>query len=271
MDIATILADDVAKHDSVEIMLETTAVGIYADKKIGVLQGDRYLLIEPKTLIVAAGAREKGLAFPGCDLPGVYGAGAFQTLVNRDGIKPTERLFIVGGGNVGLIAAYHACRPASRSSASSRRLPRSAATRSTRTRSSASASPSGRATPSSGPRARSPSSASSSPPSMTTSRSFPAPQRTYEVDTLLIAVGLSPVNELLVKARIRHERRRRRRQPGDRRGLRRHLQREDRRDGRSPSISVATPRSPKPGATPPRSFAPGPAPRRRCHRRAGGR
>jgi len=41
-------------------------------------------------------------------LPGVYGAGAFQTLVNRDLIRPAKRLFVVGGGNVGLIAAYHA-------------------------------------------------------------------------------------------------------------------------------------------------------------------
>ena len=41
-------------------------------------------------------------------MPGVYGAGAFQTLVNRDLVRPTERLFIIGGGNVGLIAGYHA-------------------------------------------------------------------------------------------------------------------------------------------------------------------
>ncbi|HDT14092.1 MAG TPA: sulfurtransferase, partial [Candidatus Aminicenantes bacterium] len=64
--------------------------------------------VEPEILLVAAGAREKNLAFPGNTLPGVYGAGAFQTLVNRDLVKPTGRLFIVGGGNVGLIAGYHA-------------------------------------------------------------------------------------------------------------------------------------------------------------------
>jgi len=46
--------------------------------------------------------------FRGNTLPGVYGAGAFQTLVNRDMVRPTERLFIIGGGNVGLIAGYHA-------------------------------------------------------------------------------------------------------------------------------------------------------------------
>ncbi|MBU2529602.1 MAG: FAD-dependent oxidoreductase, partial [Elusimicrobia bacterium] len=68
----------------------------------------KYFLIKPKALIVAAGAREKSLPFKGNDLPGVYGAGAFQTLVNRDLIRPSKKLFILGAGNVGLIAAYHA-------------------------------------------------------------------------------------------------------------------------------------------------------------------
>jgi sarcosine oxidase, subunit alpha len=62
----------------------------------------------PQVVLVAAGARERFLAFRGNTLPGVYGAGAFQTLVNRDLIRPAEKLFIVGGGNVGLIAGYHA-------------------------------------------------------------------------------------------------------------------------------------------------------------------
>jgi Fe-S-cluster-containing hydrogenase component 2/bacterioferritin-associated ferredoxin len=56
----------------------------------------------------AAGAREKSLIFPGNTLPGVYGAGAFQTLVNRDLVRAAKKIFVIGGGNVGLIAAYHA-------------------------------------------------------------------------------------------------------------------------------------------------------------------
>ncbi len=74
-------------------------------------QGDKeehYILIRPQVILAAAGAREKSLAFRGNTLPGVYGAGAFQTLVNRDLVRAAERLFIVGGGNVGLIAGYHA-------------------------------------------------------------------------------------------------------------------------------------------------------------------
>ena len=69
---------------------------------------NEYVLVEPQVILVATGARERFLAFRGNTLPGVYGAGAFQTLVNRDLIRPAEKLFIVGGGNVGLIAGYHA-------------------------------------------------------------------------------------------------------------------------------------------------------------------
>ncbi len=106
--IGEILSDELAKHPSVKVWLNTTALGAFCDKKIGVLKDGEYHLISPQVVLVACGAREKNIVFPGCDLPGVYGAGAFQTLVNRDRIDAAERLFVVGGGNVGLIAAYHA-------------------------------------------------------------------------------------------------------------------------------------------------------------------
>ena len=108
IDIAERLARDVGSYGNIQVMLDSTAVACYRDRKIGVVGPDEYLLVSPKRLLIAAGAREKALAFPGCDLPGVYGAGAFQTLVNRDLIRPSERILIVGAGNVGLIAAYHA-------------------------------------------------------------------------------------------------------------------------------------------------------------------
>lgn len=109
IDIATKLSDDVAKFPSVTTWLNSTAVAVFSDKKVGVVRdGKDYVLIEPKTILVATGAREKSLTFKGNTLPGVYGAGAFQTLVNRDLVRCSERLFIIGGGNVGLIAGYHA-------------------------------------------------------------------------------------------------------------------------------------------------------------------
>jgi thioredoxin reductase/Pyruvate/2-oxoacid:ferredoxin oxidoreductase delta subunit/bacterioferritin-associated ferredoxin len=109
IDIATKLENDVRSFGCLRVWLQSAAVAVFSDRKVGVLvEGKKYVLISPEVLLVAAGAREKNLAFPGNTLPGVYGAGAFQTLVNRDLVKPTGRLFIVGGGNVGLIAGYHA-------------------------------------------------------------------------------------------------------------------------------------------------------------------
>jgi NADPH-dependent 2,4-dienoyl-CoA reductase/sulfur reductase-like enzyme/Fe-S-cluster-containing hydrogenase component 2/bacterioferritin-associated ferredoxin len=107
-EIGNILAAEVAKHPSVEVWLNATAVAVFADRVVGVVRDGRYLTVKPAKLMVATGAREKMLSFPGNTLPGVYGAGAFQTVVNRDLVKSSERVLIVGGGNVGLIAGYHA-------------------------------------------------------------------------------------------------------------------------------------------------------------------
>ncbi len=106
--IARLLEKQLAEYNSVSVWLAATAVGVFSDRIVGVVQGNSYRKIKAKKLLVAAGAREKMLSFPGNTLPGVYGAGAFQTLVNRDLVKCADRVFIVGGGNVGLIAGYHA-------------------------------------------------------------------------------------------------------------------------------------------------------------------
>ncbi|MCD6236878.1 MAG: FAD-dependent oxidoreductase, partial [Thermoplasmata archaeon] len=59
-----------------------------------------------KSAIFACGAMENMLVFPGNDLPGVYGAGGVQTLMNVHGVKPGKRVLMVGSGNVGLIVSY---------------------------------------------------------------------------------------------------------------------------------------------------------------------
>jgi len=109
IEIGNILGDIVSNLDSVKIWVNSIVLAIFSDGLVGIIKNmDEYILIKPKYLLITTGAREKMLVFPGNTLPGVYGAGAFQTLVNRDLIKAAENVFIVGGGNVGLIAGYHA-------------------------------------------------------------------------------------------------------------------------------------------------------------------
>ncbi|MFZ6020926.1 MAG: 2Fe-2S iron-sulfur cluster-binding protein, partial [Chloroflexota bacterium] len=82
IDIATRLEEQVRSLPSVEIWMNSTALAVFEDQKVGILRNNReYTLIQPQVLLVACGAREKFLAFDGNALPGVIGAGAFQTLV----------------------------------------------------------------------------------------------------------------------------------------------------------------------------------------------
>jgi len=109
IDIAKILEENIQGYPCIKVWLNSTVMYVFSDKKVGIVTNNRqYRIVNPKVVLNAAGARERSLIFPGNVLPGVYGAGAFQTLVNRDLVKPAKRLFIVGGWNVGLIAAYHA-------------------------------------------------------------------------------------------------------------------------------------------------------------------
>lgn len=108
IDIPEILLKELAKYkDKVEIKTNSTAVGFYEDGVITVLEKeDKYYKVEPKAVVVATGAYEKFLSFPNNDLPGIYGAGAVQTLMNVHGVKPGNRVLMVGAGNIGLIVSY---------------------------------------------------------------------------------------------------------------------------------------------------------------------
>jgi sarcosine oxidase subunit alpha len=109
IEIGNILGNLVNGLKSVNVWLNSAGLAIFSDGLVGILKNmNEYVLVKPDYLLIATGAREKMLVFPGNTLPGVYGAGAFQTLVNRDLIKAADNIFIVGGGNVGLIAGYHA-------------------------------------------------------------------------------------------------------------------------------------------------------------------
>jgi thioredoxin reductase len=63
-------------------------------------------LVKAKKIILATGATENAVAFPGWDLPGVMGAGAAQTMINVNRVLPGRKVVMLGSGNVGVIVAY---------------------------------------------------------------------------------------------------------------------------------------------------------------------
>ncbi|AFL95565.1 hypothetical protein CL1_1366 [Thermococcus cleftensis] len=110
VEIARILEGEARKRKNIKIFLETSAVGIFQDgdeKLVLAVKNNRELIeFRGRAVIVATGAMEKMIPFENNDLPGIYGAGAIQTLMNTYGVKPGDRVLIVGAGNVGLILAY---------------------------------------------------------------------------------------------------------------------------------------------------------------------
>ena len=105
-DIAHTLLEQIGHQDNIEVWTNATALGYYPDGVLTVKQGERFRTLRPRKLIVATGASEKTLAFPNNDLPGIYGAGAVQTLMNLYGVMPAKRVLMVGAGNIGVIVAY---------------------------------------------------------------------------------------------------------------------------------------------------------------------
>ena len=104
--IGEMLLEKAQEEPNIEIWAASTVLAIYEDGIVTVEHEGRHTKVKPERIIIATGASENFLAFPGNDLPGVYGAGAVQTLMNVDGIKPAQRVLMVGAGNIGLIVSY---------------------------------------------------------------------------------------------------------------------------------------------------------------------
>lgn len=95
-----------ARELDIEVMLNSVVYGIFDDNTLGVVTDGKNLAIQAEKIVLATGASENALLFPGWTLPGVMGAGAAQTMVNLHRVLPGNRCVMVGSGNVGLIVSY---------------------------------------------------------------------------------------------------------------------------------------------------------------------
>ncbi len=94
------------ENKPIDILTASTVIGIYPQNTVAYVKNGHEEKVKYKKLIIATGAMERQLPFVNSDLPGVYGAGAIQTLMNQYGIFPGKRFLIIGSGNIGLILAY---------------------------------------------------------------------------------------------------------------------------------------------------------------------
>ena len=95
-----------AKEAGVEVRLNSQVTGIFRNNVIGVFSNGEMGSYYANNVVVATGASERTLPFEGWTLPGVIGAGAAQTMINLHGVKPGNKVLMVGSGNVGLVVSY---------------------------------------------------------------------------------------------------------------------------------------------------------------------
>ena len=95
-----------ARELGVEVSLNSVVLGIYENGALNVMIRDRIEQVKAEKTLIATGASENMIPFPGWTLPGVIGAGAAQTLANIHGMRPGNTILMVGSGNVGVIVSY---------------------------------------------------------------------------------------------------------------------------------------------------------------------
>lgn len=95
-----------AEEYGVEVKLNSVVIGLYPEKEITVKIDNDVFHYKGDSVLVATGASENALSFRGWTLPGVIGAGAAQTMMNIHHVKPGNKVLMVGTGNVGLVVAY---------------------------------------------------------------------------------------------------------------------------------------------------------------------
>jgi NADPH-dependent 2,4-dienoyl-CoA reductase/sulfur reductase-like enzyme len=73
-------------------------------------QGGRSFGLLARAVVLASGARERAIPFPGWTLPGVMTCGAAQTMMKADGLMPTGRVVLAGTGPLLLLLAAQIIR-----------------------------------------------------------------------------------------------------------------------------------------------------------------
>lgn len=93
------------RSTQVEVMLDTLVWCVYDQRTLALYHGDMTEELRAKRLILAPGAQEVPVAFPGWTLPGVMMGGAAQHLLVSQRLLPGQRVVMAGVGPLQLKVA----------------------------------------------------------------------------------------------------------------------------------------------------------------------
>lgn len=97
------------EETDVVVKTSTMVLSIDSDKKVTYVNDrEGYVTIQAKAIVLAMGCRERtrgAIAIPGYRPSGVWTAGTAQKYLNMEGYLVGKRIFILGSGDIGLIMA----------------------------------------------------------------------------------------------------------------------------------------------------------------------
>ncbi|MGL4543352.1 MAG: NAD(P)/FAD-dependent oxidoreductase [Polymorphobacter sp.] len=105
---------ETAMDAGVELLLGTTAWGVYRngsgtrslpEQVVGMADAERSWLVGFDKIVLATGARDLAMAFPGWNQPGVMGAAALQMLLTRYEAFAGRRILVLGSHDLALETA----------------------------------------------------------------------------------------------------------------------------------------------------------------------
>src|SRR5262245_61781792 len=93
---------EAAERSRARLLPLTSAVAIRDDAVVLVREGEHARTVTAKRILIAPGAHDRPVVFPGWTLPGVLTAGAAQTIVKTQRVLPGERIVFAGSGPLAL-------------------------------------------------------------------------------------------------------------------------------------------------------------------------
>jgi thioredoxin reductase len=95
---------------NIKIIENALVWGIYPDNEVVFIKDNKSNSIKCKKLILAEGAYERSIPFPGWTLPGVYTTGGAQTILHTYRVVPGSKVLLSGTGPIQLVLANNLIR-----------------------------------------------------------------------------------------------------------------------------------------------------------------
>ena len=84
------------RESNAEYFPDTKVWSLNNEREVGILPNDENKIISADQILVASGAMERPVPFPGWTLPGVMQAGAGQILFKSAGVIPSDGVVLAG-------------------------------------------------------------------------------------------------------------------------------------------------------------------------------